>query len=74
MSEATTEEPESTEPDVTPLLAPVHRPGGIAVSVGRPLDSARLGALPREQSLAELYAAIDKVQRRAEHLRRQPRG
>jgi 1-acyl-sn-glycerol-3-phosphate acyltransferase len=61
-------------PRFTPLLAPVHRPGGIAVSVGRPLDSARLGALPREQALTELYASIEQVQRRAERLRRQPRG
>ena len=61
-------------PHFTPFLSGVTRPGGIAVSVGRPLDSARLGALPREQALAELAAAIAACQQRAESLRRQPRG
>jgi 1-acyl-sn-glycerol-3-phosphate acyltransferase len=58
-----------------PRLAPLFLPAtkaAIAASVGPPLDGARLGALPREQALAELFAAIQKAQRRAERLRRKP--
>jgi len=35
--------------------------GTIAVSVGKPLDPARLASLPREQVLEELFHAIDTV-------------
>jgi 1-acyl-sn-glycerol-3-phosphate acyltransferase len=62
------------KPRFAPLLSPARHPGGIAVSVGRPLDSVRLAALPREQALAELFSAIAELQKRAERLRRQPRG
>jgi 1-acyl-sn-glycerol-3-phosphate acyltransferase len=58
-----------------PRLAPLFLPAGkatIAVSVGPPLDGARLGGLPREQALAELFAAIQAAQVRAERLRRKP--
>ena len=57
-----------------PIPAPLFWPpwkGTIAVSVGKPLDPARLASLPREQVLHELFQAIDAVQRRAEKLRRQ---
>ncbi len=56
-----------------PIPAPVcwpANPGTVAVSIGKPLDAARLAALPREQALAELFEAIAAVQRRAEALRR----
>jgi 1-acyl-sn-glycerol-3-phosphate acyltransferase len=57
-----------------PIPAPLFWPpnkGTIAVSIGRPLDARHFTALPRAQALQEMYDAIDAVQRRAEHLRRQ---
>ncbi|MCS7044765.1 MAG: 1-acyl-sn-glycerol-3-phosphate acyltransferase [Gemmataceae bacterium] len=56
-----------------PLPAPVFcppRPGAMAVSIGKPLDSQRWANAPREQVLTELFAAIANQQRRAEKLRR----
>jgi len=56
-----------------PLPAPLFLPAGkstIAVSVGKPLDSRRFASLPREQALKELFDEIQKVQTRAERLRR----
>ncbi len=58
-----------------PLPAPLFLParkGTIAVSVGRPLPPGRLAALPREEALAVLSAEIEKMQARAERLRRKP--
>jgi 1-acyl-sn-glycerol-3-phosphate acyltransferase len=56
-----------------PIPAPLFLPPGkgtLAVSVGKPLDSRRFAEMPREQALAELYAELEKVQQRAEKLRR----
>jgi 1-acyl-sn-glycerol-3-phosphate acyltransferase len=56
-----------------PMPAPLFWPSGtgtIAVSVGRPLDPRPYAEMPREQALAELFTEIDRVQRRAERLRR----
>jgi len=56
-----------------PLPAPIFLPGShrcIAVSVGKPLDAHRLARLPREESLSELYSAIEEQWRLAERLRR----
>jgi 1-acyl-sn-glycerol-3-phosphate acyltransferase len=55
-----------------PVPAPLFCPGGsgtIAVSIGMPLDSHQLAALPREQALDELFAAVEKCQKQAEQLR-----
>ena len=55
-------------PTPAPLFLPdVH---GLAVSVGQPLDAQYFAALPREQMLAELFDEMQKVQQRAERLRR----
>lgn len=57
-----------------PIPAPLFLPPGdgtIAVAVGAPIDSQKFADLPREQALAELFAAIQKMQSRAETLRRQ---
>jgi 1-acyl-sn-glycerol-3-phosphate acyltransferase len=56
-----------------PIPAPLFCPGGkgrLAVSIGSPLDSRGLAALPREQALAELFNAVQKSQEQAERLRR----
>jgi 1-acyl-sn-glycerol-3-phosphate acyltransferase len=58
-----------TVPTLAPLFLPAPRTA-LAVSVGAPLDAGRLAALPREQSLAELAAALQAVTTRAERLRR----
>jgi len=56
-------------PHLAPLFLPAPR-GGIAVSVGRPLDAQRYLDLPREQAMGELFDRITEVQKRAEALRR----
>ena len=56
-----------------PIPAPLFLPPGkgtLAVSVGRPLDRRRLLDLPRDTLLTELSAELQKVQHRAERLRR----
>jgi 1-acyl-sn-glycerol-3-phosphate acyltransferase len=56
-----------------PVPAPLFLPAGkntIAVSVGEPLDSRRYANMPRDQALKELSNQIQKVQIRAERLRR----
>ncbi len=56
-----------------PVPAPLFMsagPGTLAVAIGRPLDGRRLAALPREQVLKELFDAIQRMQERAERLRR----
>jgi 1-acyl-sn-glycerol-3-phosphate acyltransferase len=58
-------------PRAAPLFLPAGK-GTVAVAVGRPLDAAQFAALPREQSLAELYAELRKLHARAEQLRRKP--
>ena len=42
----------------------------MAVSIGEPLDSQRYQKMDREEALAELFQEIQKVQARAERLRR----
>jgi 1-acyl-sn-glycerol-3-phosphate acyltransferase len=57
-----------------PMPAPLFMPASartLAVSIGKPLDAARLAALPREQVLQALYDEIHQAQARAERLRRQ---
>jgi 1-acyl-sn-glycerol-3-phosphate acyltransferase len=57
-----------------PIPAPVFWPpwkGTIAVSVGKAIDPARFANMSREQTLEELFRAIEAVQQRAEKLRRQ---
>jgi 1-acyl-sn-glycerol-3-phosphate acyltransferase len=56
-------------PTPAPLFPPVGK-GTVAVSVGQPIDSRRYLGMEREQVLAELFAAIQQVQERAEWLRR----
>jgi 1-acyl-sn-glycerol-3-phosphate acyltransferase len=58
-------------PKLCPLWLPATR-AAMAVSVGEPLDGKRLAELSREQLLAELTTALEKVQQRAEKLRRKP--
>jgi 1-acyl-sn-glycerol-3-phosphate acyltransferase len=56
-----------------PIPAPLFLPAGkntIAVSVGKPLDSSGYLTLPRDRALKELFDEIQKVQTRAERLRR----
>jgi 1-acyl-sn-glycerol-3-phosphate acyltransferase len=56
-----------------PTLSSVFMPAGpstLAVAVGKPLDGARLAELSREELLAELTVELQKVQFRAEELRR----
>src|SRR5262249_7581529 len=52
-----------------PTPAPLFWPGcraRMAVSVGEPLDARRYAKMPREESLAELFAKIEAQWRRAE--------
>jgi 1-acyl-sn-glycerol-3-phosphate acyltransferase len=56
-------------PRLSPLFLPASG-AGVAVSVGRPLPAERYADLPREQMLRELFAELQKVQQRAECLRR----
>lgn len=56
-----------------PILAPLFLPpaaGTIAVVAGAPIDSKPFAELPRDEALRQLLAAIQKVQTRAEELRR----
>jgi len=55
-----------------PVPRPLFVPGaeGIAVVIGEPVDSRRYIDMPREQTLADLFARIDVVRRQAELLRR----
>jgi hypothetical protein len=48
--------------------------GTVAVSVGKPLEARRFAELPREQALQALFDEIQKVQLRAERLRRKEHG
>jgi 1-acyl-sn-glycerol-3-phosphate acyltransferase len=57
-------------PMFSPLWWATQPKGAMAASVGPPLDSRRLAALPREQALTELFNAIQSAQWRAENLRR----
>jgi 1-acyl-sn-glycerol-3-phosphate acyltransferase len=57
-----------------PIPAPLFLPPGkgtIAVAVGAPIASKQFADLPRDEALAQLQAAIEKMQERAERLRRQ---
>jgi 1-acyl-sn-glycerol-3-phosphate acyltransferase len=57
-----------------PLPAPLFWPaaaGTVAVSVGRPLAGDKYSAMSREHCLTELHDEIQKMQTRAEQLRRQ---
>jgi 1-acyl-sn-glycerol-3-phosphate acyltransferase len=56
-----------------PTPAPLFLPGvgeALAVAVGEPLDAQHFASLPRERMLAELREEMEKVQVRAERLRR----
>jgi 1-acyl-sn-glycerol-3-phosphate acyltransferase len=57
-------------PIPAPLFLP-PAPGTIAVAIGPPLDSQKLAVLERDEFGSELFAAIHKMQIRAEQLRRQ---
>ncbi len=57
-----------------PVAAPLFLPPGpatIAVSIGKPIPSQHFADLPREQATQELFDEIQKMQSRAEKLRRQ---
>jgi 1-acyl-sn-glycerol-3-phosphate acyltransferase len=56
-------------PVAAPLFLPPG-PGTIAVSIGKPIPSQRFADLPREQAAQELFDEIQKMQCRAEKLRR----
>jgi 1-acyl-sn-glycerol-3-phosphate acyltransferase len=58
-------------PIPAPLFLP-SQPGTLAVVVGKPLDGRRYARMPRPEALQELYVEINKVQQRAERLRRKP--
>jgi 1-acyl-sn-glycerol-3-phosphate acyltransferase len=56
-----------------PIIAPLFMPparGNIAVVVGQPIASDRLAMRERDQTVAELFVEIQKVQTLAEQLRR----
>ena len=56
-----------------PTLAPLFLPataGTVGVVVGRPLHAAHFAEKPREQALGELFQELQKLQARAEKLRR----
>ncbi len=56
-----------------PRLSPLFMPATgatTAVVIGKPLASEKLAKLPREDLLAELFRAIQKVQLQAENLRK----
>jgi 1-acyl-sn-glycerol-3-phosphate acyltransferase len=56
-----------------PRLAPLFLPAGaasLAVVAGKPLDGRRFAAMSREQSLEELFKAMQHVTHQAESLRR----
>jgi 1-acyl-sn-glycerol-3-phosphate acyltransferase len=56
-----------------PVPAPLFLPAAkstIAVVVGKPLDSRKYAAMPREQALKEIFEKIQDVQQQAEKLRR----
>jgi 1-acyl-sn-glycerol-3-phosphate acyltransferase len=58
-----------------PTLSPIFMPptkGGVAAVVGEPLDAKKLVALSRDELLEVLYNEIDRLQKRAELLRRKP--
>ena len=55
-----------------PTPAPLFWPGcraTIAVSIGPPLPSQPIAAMPREKALVELFSMLETVWRRAERLR-----
>jgi 1-acyl-sn-glycerol-3-phosphate acyltransferase len=56
-------------PIPAPLFMPT-KPGAIAVSLGKPIDSSRFTEMPREQALQELFGLIHAEHLRAEKLRR----
>ena len=56
-------------PVPAPLFFP-PRPGGIAVSIGRPLEAHRLAGLERQALLDLLFAEVQALVRRADKLRR----
>jgi len=58
-----------TLPSLSPFFLPAPR-GGVAVSVGPPLEPRRYTELPREQAMAELSDQLHARQQRAEQLRR----
>jgi len=56
-------------PVPAPLFLPARK-GTMAVSVGRPLDAKRYAAMDRDEVLVELFQELQKVQEKAERLRR----
>jgi 1-acyl-sn-glycerol-3-phosphate acyltransferase len=58
-----------------PRLSPIFMPptnAGVAAVVGRPIDHKKLADMPRDELLKFLYHEIDRLQKRAEVLRRKP--
>lgn len=58
-----------------PRFAPFFLPttvGGLAVSIGKPIDPARYEGMPRQEVLADLSSQIQACQAHAEKLRRKP--
>jgi 1-acyl-sn-glycerol-3-phosphate acyltransferase len=56
-----------------PMPAPLFLPaakGALAVSIGRPLDGAKLAELPREQLLTTLFDELSAAHQRAKRLQR----
>ncbi len=56
-------------PSFSPLFLPPEK-SSIAVCIGTPLDGAKHAAMKKEDSLAELFAAVKAAHERAEALRR----
>jgi 1-acyl-sn-glycerol-3-phosphate acyltransferase len=56
-------------PIFSPLFMPATR-GALGVAVGKPLDSKRFAAMPREQMLEELENELKKVHLEAERIQR----
>ena len=57
-------------PHAAPLFLPPGE-GTIAVAIGPPIPSQHFADMPRDESIKAMFDEIDKVQRRAEKLRRQ---
>jgi hypothetical protein len=56
-----------------PVPAPLFLPATkrtMGVAVGPPLDAKRYAAMGREQALAELFGELQKIQEKAERVRR----
>jgi 1-acyl-sn-glycerol-3-phosphate acyltransferase len=59
----------ATFPRFAPIFVPAERLEGIAVSVGKPIDSRTYQGMTREDTLSALFGEIARMKARAEQLR-----